>query len=676
MRHRASRRPCKLVKRHRSRRGNIEALHRTFGCEHHGLVAGLARQATQPRTFSPQNDSDPPARKRRAGESSTGPNIQTKRPNIRGFQCNQRAGDVDRAQQRNDFKRSRSGLRERASLLRRVAVLGDHAGGSECGGRAQDGTHVPRVSDLVEHDDRARAFQQVRKAGLGQRVSKQRRALMGGVAAEQMVHAAAIRAFRRQRPRRRQALGELGFRLVCQQQAAEAARVVGKRGSDGVQAIQPDGATRGLGQPRARAMFVARTGTARIRARPGRRAVARASVLRAAGAAARAMVTRGFHWNGYNLWLRWCEEGKATMGRQLIEGSAVWRGSELETTGDWIRTLDDGQVAEVETALRAIERARFARCGFGRADFPLDRLAGLLAEVSMELEDGRGAVRLRGLPTERYTEEQLRQIFWGIGQYLGAPLFQNRSGEIMGEVRDETRDECPSYLATEPGKVVSSRARARSTGPLRFHTDRCDVIALFCIKNGIAGGVSKLASIPMIHNEMLRRRPDLLEELFHDYWRARPADEDGAHEQKAFALPVFGMRNGRITSQYSRTYVEQAQEFSSVPRLTEKQDEALDLLAEIAEEICLYSAFEPGDIQLLNNHVVYHGRTAYEDDIASGRSRLLLRLWLSVPNSRALPEGFEVLWGSAAPGALRGGVVQADDRRGWVKALEPASAKV
>ncbi len=66
----------------------------------------------------------------------------------------------------------------------------------------------------------------------------------------------------------------------------------------------------------------------------------------------------------------------------------------------------------------------------------------------------------------------------------------------------------------------------------------------------------------------------------------------------------------------------------------------------------------PGDIQLLNNHVIFHGRTAYEDDSASHQERLLFRLWLSMPNSRRLPHGFENLWGSVEPGALRGGVMQ------------------
>ena len=80
---------------------------------------------------------------------------------------------------------------------------------------------------------------------------------------------------------------------------------------------------------------------------------------------------------------------------------------------------------------------------------------------------------------------------------------------------------------------------------------------------------------------------------------------------------MFGVQDGKLTCQYSRTYVEQAQEFPEVPRITAAQNEALDLLAEVAEEVCLYSPFVPGDIQLLNNHVIFHGRTAYEDDSAS-----------------------------------------------------------
>lgn len=350
-----------------------------------------------------------------------------------------------------------------------------------------------------------------------------------------------------------------------------------------------------------------------------------------------------------------------SISRAPIAGRAAWQPAELGA--GWIRVLDDAQRKEIDEALASVKRRGFPLFGFGRDEFPLPGLNTLLADIDDELENGLGAVRLRGLPVDRYNEDDLRQIFWGIGQHLGTALFQNMTGEIMGEVRDETRDAAPTFILPEPGQVLSSRARARSSGPLRFHTDRCDVIALLCVRNAKAGGVSKLASIPTIHNEMLRRRPDLLELLFHDFWRARPKDEDGAHSEPYFRLPVFGERDGKITSQYSRTYVEQAQEFAEVPRLTAAQNEALDLLAEIAEEKCMHAPFVPGDIQLLNNHVVYHGRTAYEDDAQQRQDRLLIRLWLATPHSRALPEGFETFWGSIEPGVVRGGVPQRDGSR-------------
>ena len=344
--------------------------------------------------------------------------------------------------------------------------------------------------------------------------------------------------------------------------------------------------------------------------------------------------------------------------RQPLTGPSAWTGTELAASADWIRSFDDGHLAEIDAALAQVKRLGGGVVGFAREAFPLVRAASLLADVSEELENGRGAVRLRGLPVGRYSPADLRRVFWGIGRHLGTALFQNARGEAMGEVRDETKIAEKSFDPTEEGRVASARARSRSTGPLRWHTDRCDVIALLCVRNAMEGGVSKLASIPAIHNTILARRPDLLELLCQDYWRSRPADEDGRPGGNVFAMPVFGFAAGKITSQYSRTYVEQAQEVAGVPKLTAAQDAALDMLAAVAEEQCLHSAFEAGDIQLLNNHLIYHGRTAYADDAPSGQDRSLLRLWLATPNSRLLPDGFETLWGGIAAGAVRGGVVQ------------------
>nr|HMN83355.1 TauD/TfdA family dioxygenase [Burkholderiaceae bacterium] len=82
---------------------------------------------------------------------------------------------------------------------------------------------------------------------------------------------------------------------------------------------------------------------------------------------------------------------------------------------------------------------------------------------------------------------------------------------------------------------------------------------------------------------------------------------------------------------------------------------------------------QPGDIQILNNHVTLHSRTSYEDHEEPHRKRLLYRLWLSTPNNRPLDERERVLWGEVEAGTLRGGVIPASGRR---FAFTPAESEV
>ena len=65
-----------------------------------------------------------------------------------------------------------------------------------------------------------------------------------------------------------------------------------------------------------------------------------------------------------------------------------------------------------------------------------------------------------------------------------------------------------------------------------------------------------------------------------------------------------------------------------MPRLTSRQEEALELFGVLSDELALDMAFEPGDIQLLNNHLIYHSRTRYDDFEDQEKKRLLLRLCL------------------------------------------------
>ena len=354
-----------------------------------------------------------------------------------------------------------------------------------------------------------------------------------------------------------------------------------------------------------------------------------------------------------------------------IAGACVWHGRDMAKSRRWIRALAPDTLAEIDAALRAVRRRGLAWHAIARDDFPLPRSAGLLDDVRGELEDGSGLMLLRGLPVSRYSEDELRCLWMGLGANLGTPVFQNCRGELMRSIRDEAAAQGTDLGAkygkvegagTNGGTFLSSYARTLSNGALRFHTDRCDVVGLLCVRQAAKGGVSTLASSPAVHNAMLERRPDLAAALYRPVWRSRLGEEAGG-EASAYPLPVWDQRPGpdgagRFTSHYSLTYIEAAQLRPEVPRLEPRQREAIDMLMALAAELSFEMRFQPGDIQLINNHVIYHGRTPFEDDAASGQDRLLLRLWLAMPNSRALPEGHEVLWRTTEAGAVRGGIGQ------------------
>jgi hypothetical protein len=319
-----------------------------------------------------------------------------------------------------------------------------------------------------------------------------------------------------------------------------------------------------------------------------------------------------------------------------IGGPAAWQGATLLAQRDWIRPLGDAAVAEIDAALAHVRKRGLDWRDLTADDFPLPTLSRTLAAIADELESGRGVVKLTGFPVARYDEPDLRALYYGVGCHLGTPVHQNGSRGLMRDIRD------------------AGGTRVESAEALRWHNDRTDVVGLLCVRKAQAGGVSRIVSAVAIHDAMLARRPDLLRALYLDYYRSTLGDEVGA-ETPYYPLPVFAQRDGHFTSHFSNTYIEQAQRFPEVPRLSTAQKDALAMLGDLAEELCFEMPLEPGDLQLLNNHVIYHGRTAFTDDAGSRQDRLLYRLWLSMPNSRPLPESHRVLWGSVEAGALRGG---------------------
>jgi hypothetical protein len=70
---------------------------------------------------------------------------------------------------------------------------------------------------------------------------------------------------------------------------------------------------------------------------------------------------------------------------------------------------------------------------------------------------------------------------------------------------------------------------------------------------------------------------------------------------------------------------------------------------------------KPGDMQFVYNHGQLHDRTGFRDWPDPSKRRHLLRLWLSLPGDRPLPEVFTQRYGSIEIGD-RGGIITAETR--------------
>jgi hypothetical protein len=68
--------------------------------------------------------------------------------------------------------------------------------------------------------------------------------------------------------------------------------------------------------------------------------------------------------------------------------------------------------------------------------------------------------------------------------------------------------------------------------------------------------------------------------------------------------------------------------------LAAADEEAFDLLDRIAAETRLSFPFGEGDIQFCSNYTVLHGREGHRLEPDEERKRLLIRIWLNVPEFR------------------------------------------
>jgi hypothetical protein len=319
------------------------------------------------------------------------------------------------------------------------------------------------------------------------------------------------------------------------------------------------------------------------------------------------------------------------MDLHVLEPAAEWRAADVADPATWTVTLTDGDHAELAAALAHARAVSDDPLALGREHFPLDGLAAKVDAVAAELTDGRGFVRISGLDVDRYDDDDLTLLYWGIGLHLGDPWPQNKYGHVLGDVTDQgkTLDD-PDFRGNELGGVG-----------LDYHCDGADLVGLLCLRTARSGGLSCVANAVAIHNEMVRTDPELAAALYDDL----PYDARGEQRRGGpafYTLPGFTEHGGRLFVRVIAAYIKASQRHPDAPRLTDAQKAGLSRLMALANDpdFNVYMDLQPGEMQFINNFHVLHGRTPYEDDPASGHKRHLKRLWLATHRLTDRPPRF------------------------------------
>ncbi len=307
-----------------------------------------------------------------------------------------------------------------------------------------------------------------------------------------------------------------------------------------------------------------------------------------------------------------------------ISGPSAWYSNEMEDNKNWIYYLSKSEILELKKAISDTKYLQIIE--LNTSNFILPKLEIKLKKILNDLILGRGFVLLRGLPIKDLSMQDIARAYWGIGQYLGSARSQNANGDLLGHVIDLSKS------ADDPNvRIYQTSARQN------FHCDSTDIVALLCLEKAMSGGASSILSSVTLFNEILKQKPEYLDQLCHPFCIDRRG-EIPKGKKPWYELPVFCWHENLLTTHFTRPYIDSAQRFSEVPKLTKEQTSALDFFQELCEkkEIQLNMDFEPGDIQFLNNYQILHDRKKFKDWPNGKNKRHLLRLWLCSENSRKL----------------------------------------
>ncbi len=340
-----------------------------------------------------------------------------------------------------------------------------------------------------------------------------------------------------------------------------------------------------------------------------------------------------------------------TQRREPIVEPSAWLPQQLEQDTSWRHRLTEAELDELLSATRAACERGLKVGEFGREDFPLPTVGPIIERLVDNVENGRGIALLSGIPVDTLDRATLGVLYWGFGGYAGDLISQNSKGQLLAEVTDKGN----SY-ADRNTRGFATNAE------LLPHVDTSDMTTLLCVRQAKSGGRSRVVSSTTVYNTILEEAPEHLDVLYRGFYNdLRGEGPTGdINELTNRRIPIYSYFANRVSCSFNARMIENAINKLGEP-MTGEERAAFDFMRAVTlrEDLCYWFQLQPGDIQMISNHSLFHSRTNFEDFEDVDKRRCLYRFWVNIRDGRPLADNFADRYNTGS----RGGVAVGDGAR-------------
>lgn len=313
------------------------------------------------------------------------------------------------------------------------------------------------------------------------------------------------------------------------------------------------------------------------------------------------------------------------MLREQVPPPRAWHGPDL-VDDDFMVVLNTNCMMELEAIVAAQHKAPVPTLVLLPEHFEMSACRALMQGVRQRLDSGLGFVILDRLPVDRWSRQEVTDVYWLLCSLLEPPVAQEWSGTMIYNVRyDGQAYTADTRTALTPEGLDMHNDSSMGEAPANY-------ISLLCLQTARAGGKSSLSSAYAAHNHFMTMHPELIERLYQPFYRDR---QDYQAPDVDNWYPIFSIENGGLRIRFNVRVIR---------RGYQKTGQVLDDAGARTVEILNGFLADPahrhdfwmkrGQIQILNNRIIVHGRTPYEDYEEPEKRRHLLRLWLRAGDRR------------------------------------------